>query len=406
MTHRTATSHEILKPVESPVDLVLRGCKGEPYHLVAAERSPRYNNETLLGEKLVAESEAVLHVHLLVELRHVDEIIEGAAGLGIPDRGYARETIAEEILTPLELHAHHLAILGALLNRFERRPLRNRIRTSGRVRLESAHPVREILLGEGETDSPSRHRIALRDAGDDDGLILDLGDERHGRIVLPSAEGEKFVYLVADERDARFENDLRDRFDLLAPIDDARRVRRRIEKKRLGLLFAGQLFAKYLGRELVIGLSREIHDPGPPAENPDHIRIARPVGGEDEHLVAGIDERKEGVVDRVLRAVRDDDLRRGVLDAELLRVHLGDRLTQGRDPLAGRIFCFSARDRLDSRLFDHVRSVEIRFPGGQSDDVLPLRLELLRLRREAQRDGRLETARALADHFCHFRSSF
>ena len=103
--------------------------------------------------------------------------------------------------------------------------------------------------------------------------------------------------------------------------------------------------------------------------------------------------------------MRDDDLGRRVRDAELLRVHLGDRLAQGRDPLARRVFRFAALDRLDGGLLDHLGSVEIGLPRGQGDDVLALRLELLRLGGEAQGKRRLEIARALADHFCHLRSS-
>ena len=110
-----------------------------------------------------------------------------------------------------------------------------------------------------------------------------------------------------------------------------------------------------------------------------HIGIAHPIGGGDDHLVAGIEAGEHGVEDHRLAARRDIDL--GGLVGEPVfpgelgadgRLELGDAIDIG-------VFGLALADRLDRGFLDGVGRIEIRLAGVQGDDIPPRRLERPRL---------------------------
>ena len=113
----------------------------------------------------------------------------------------------------------------------------------------------------------------------------------------------------------------------------------------------------------------------------DGLGIRRPVGGEHQHLVAGVAQHRERVGHGLLAAVGDEHLVGGHLVARVAQGLGGDRLAQGRDPgrrrvaVVGRV---AAGD--DGRLDDVRRRREVGLARAEADDVLPRRLQRLGLR--------------------------
>ena len=121
----------------------------------------------------------------------------------------------------------------------------------------------------------------------------------------------------------------------------------------------------------------------------DRLRIRGPVGRGYEHLVARVEEGLERVVDRVLAAVRDDDLLR-LDDVAGVAGGLGrDRGAQlGQAARRCVVLVGDVPARRDRRLDDARRRGEVGFAGTEADDVIAGRLERLRLGVDRER-GRL-----------------
>ena len=112
-------------------------------------------------------------------------------------------------------------------------------------------------------------------------------------------------------------------------------------------------------------------------------------GAGSEHLVAGVEEGLERVVDGVLAAVRDHDLLR-LDDVPGVAGGLGrDRGAQLGQPARRRVVLVADAPARRDRRFDDVGGCgEVGFAGTEADDVLAGGLERLRLGVDRQR-GRL-----------------
>ena len=84
-----------------------------------------------------------------------------------------------------------------------------------------------------------------------------------------------------------------------------------------------------------------------------HVGIAHPVGRRDDHFVAGIERRDEGVVEDLLAAGADDDLARLVVEAVLALELARDRRLELRNAVDRGVFGrLAALDRLDRGALD------------------------------------------------------
>ena len=101
-----------------------------------------------------------------------------------------------------------------------------------------------------------------------------------------------------------------------------------------------------------------------------HVGIAHPIGRRDDHLVARIERRHQRIVEHLLAAGADDDLRRLVVELVLALELARDRgLQLGNAVDGGVLRRLAVADRLDGRFFDVVGRVEIRLAGAKPDDV-------------------------------------
>ena len=139
----------------------------------------------------------------------------------------------------------------------------------------------------------------------------------------------------------------------------------RARRDRSGELGGGDLETLFLaGRDNHRRAVREQH----------HVRIGHPVGRRDDHLVAGIEQRAAQVEDRLLGAVRHQDLRARVLETVVAAELADDRVAQLDGALDRGVTGVAGADRRDARLGNMGGRVEVRLAGAQADDVLALGL--------------------------------
>ena len=218
-------------------------------------------------------------------------------------------------------------------------------------------------------DPPAGHRVRLGDAVDDDARVGQLRDDDRHRGVHRVAVDEVLVDLVRDDPDAVLDGPAPDGLDLRGRRDGTGGIGRRAPDQRLGARRAGGL--ELLDRDpvaLVLGR----HDVDRHATGKlDRLGVGGPVRRREQDLVAGVEDRGEGGVDRLLAAVGDQDLA-GVDGPAAVPSRLaGDRglelkqATRRGVAVVGRVLA-----RRDCRGHDRCRCWEVRLTGPEADDVL------------------------------------
>ena len=248
-------------------------------------------------------------------------------------------------------------------------------RRDARVRVLPNEPndARDLGRHYAVTEPPTRHRVRLREAVEDD-RPLAHAVERGDRERPLAVHGAR-IDLVGDDEHVMPDRDLGDALEIAAREDAAGGIVRRVEDQQLGT-------AMNLRLELV-----EIEPEACGLEQPDRnglrLQIARGarirrIGRIGEHdLIARIDQRRHDVPHERLEPGADHDvLARVGRDASEARGVLGDRVPQRCDPRRRRVVRLIRLDRGDAGCL-HVRGgLEIGFPDLEVDDVDSLRFEL------------------------------
>ncbi len=183
--------------------------------------------------------------------------------------------------------------------------------------------------------------------------------QRHQGYVLPPVEHDVLVNLVADRIGVVGDGQFGDQRKLLAVEDLRRRVHRVVEKDRLGLRSEGR------GKGILVELPfrrRHPHQLRRRTGSPDKRQVAVVERLDQHHLVAGLDQRRHAVGERLRSAGSDEDLRLPV-DVEVVEplVGLRDGGPQFRDAHHRRILVPAARDDLlGGETPDILRPVDIR----------------------------------------------
>ena len=193
-----------------------------------------------------------------------------------------------------------------------------------------------------------------------------FGDVHEG---LPGVE-EPLVDVVGDGQDVGMALDhRRQRLEVLPGEDRAGRIARAVEDDCPRPRRDGPGERGGVGVEPVLH-PRGDDDRAPPGE--EHLlRVAHPVGGEHHHLVPVGEQRLEAVVEGLLAAVGGDDLLGGEVELVLLLQLLDDGRAELGDAGGGGVLGEALPQRLDRRLLDVGRGVEVRLSRRQPGDVLP-----------------------------------
>ena len=235
------------------------------------------------------------------------------------------------------------------------------------MRLEVARRLDDVVGADHPAHAPPRHGVGLRDAVDDHAGVGDLGHEHGHRRELRIAVHQVLVDLVGDDPDAVLGGPATDRGHLVRRVDRARGIGRRDEDEQLGARRARGLELLHR-RAVAAGLVR-VDDDGRAACELDRLGVRRPVRRREDRLVAGIQERGEGVVERLLAAVGDEHLARlDVVPAVAQRLG-GDGLAElGQARGGGVAVPAGVAAGGDRGLDDVVRRGEVGLAGAEADD--------------------------------------
>ena len=215
-----------------------------------------------------------------------------------------------------------------------------------------------------------------------------LGHERRHRRERVVAVGEVLVDLVGDHPDAVLDG----------PLADGLRPRPRGRRRRSGSTATRTPAPWCAGVRAASSWSTVTRKPVGPsvgsttehaAGQRDRLGVGRPVRRREQHLVAGVEQRLEGVVDGVLAAVGDEHLAGQHLVARVAERLGGDGLLQLGQAAGGRVaVVLRVAAGGDGGLDDVVGRREVGLAGAEADDRLAGRLERLGLGVDGQ-GGRL-----------------
>ncbi len=188
---------------------------------------------------------------------------------------------------------------------------------------------------------------------------------------------------------------IRQRFQLGFGIGRPRGVGRRVEHQPLG--FWRDCSLQIGGSQLEAVLDRGRHEHRSAAADRHHFRIAHPIGGGDDDLVAGVQRCHEGVEQDLLAAGADNGLLPVVIELVLALELGGNRLAQFRNARNRGVFGLAAIDCVDRRCLDVVRSVKVRFTRAKSDDITALGFEFPRLLADGNGGGRFDPGKGVGE---------
>ena len=159
-----------------------------------------------------------------------------------------------------------------------------------------------------------------------------------------------------------------------------------------------------LDGDLVLLVGAGEHLDGHAVGQRDRLGVRRPVRRGQQHLVAGVHDRLEGLIDGLLAAVRDHDLGCVDLEPRIAQRLRGDRLAQHRKPDGGGVAVVRrVVQRLGCGIHDELRCREVGLARRVADDRPAGGLEGLRLGvdLEGRRFGDRGELAGERSAFCH-----
>ena len=145
------------------------------------------------------------------------------------------------------------------------------------------------------------------------------------------------INIVGQDPDLRVaQQNIGQRLEFRARISRSRWIRGRVQQQPFR--FRRDRLLQRPRPQLEAMLDLRFDGNGLAAGDQHHVRIADPIGSRDDHFIARINRREEGVEEDVLAACSDDGLRGRVDQAVLALEFRRDRLPQGRDAGDGVYF--------------------------------------------------------------------
>ncbi len=266
----------------------------------------------------------------------------------------------------------------------------------GGVALDGVDRFGEVGGGGHIAETPTGHRVGFAETVNGEGEVVNLLAEGGQGGVFRIVVDQLFVDLVRKDVDLLVQGDLGERGQFVLGVDGAGGVAGGVEDDHLRE--RAHVLAKQFGRELVAVLGGGRDDDGFAAGHPDHFRIAEPIRGGDEDLVARIDGSEDGVEAGVLGAAGDDDLRGLVAQAVVGLELFGDGGTQFGNAGGRSVLGEAGVEGAHGGGLDVLGCVKIGFAGAETDHVEALGLHGLGAGIDRQGGGGGEVTGA----FCGF----
>jgi len=357
-----------------PSVIFLRGVGvGEPQMSRGQKGAPRHRRHELFFQQGLAEGAVVIEPSGgALEPQAASQVhqhVKGSPGLGEADVGHTPEAGHHEFPTGREglVHAHHVG-LGPL-ERPQRGPLGHGAGVGGEVSLELVHLGDEGFGAQGVADAPPRHGEGLAHPVHQQHPGGEVGEELQGVDVAGVAVDQAFVDLVPDDPQVMPFRQLPDAPQELFAVDLSRGVAGGVEQQAHGAGRDG-LFQGLQGGKVPRG--GRFHHHGFSLEEIYLLQVTYPGGGGDDHLVSGVHQASQGLVEQGLGPGSHQDLLGGVGEAEtflIVRRHgffeLGDARTGGIMGLALGHGLLGRRQGAGGR-------GEVGFPRPEGDDAFPL----------------------------------
>ena len=313
------------------------------------------------------------------------------------DAAHLSEQLDHQVSPLLELRPHRLDRFLGTAQRRHGGVLGERARVRGARILHLVHPRDDLRGAAGPAQPEPGHRVCLGAAVDEHGAIFQLRRDLQDVGRLHPAVHQLVVDVVGeDDHLGKLLQHARDPPHHVGAPDAAGRVRG-----------AGEHEDPRARREEAL----EVFGPrGPPvllaqheldrfrAGEPHHLRIADPVRVRDHRLVALVEERHAGVVERLLCPGGGDDLCCRPAHADLPVGPVGDRLAQLEDAVGSGVLGVAFPQRLGHRLLHVRKDREVRLAHGERDDVPAFAPELDGTRRHGHGGGGLHRFETPARH--------
>ena len=273
------------------------------------------------------------------------------------------------------------------LNCRQRRELADRTRVGRLLTLQSRHRLGDVGRRKRPADSPAGHGVRLADPVNQNRFVLQArSNSGEGReFVVPV--NEVLVDLVCNNDDVFFQNDVRQLTELFRRVHASRRVGRRAQQQRF--CFGRNRRAQQFRRKPELIFLTSLDDYRDAAGEFNQFRIGNPVRSGNDNLVARIDGNGKRVVQSVLGAVGNDDVGRLVFQTVFCLVRRGNRLAQRHNARRGRVSGFARLNRLESRLTDMFRRVEVRLSQREIVNSYASRFHFFGFAGHSQRRRRL-----------------
>ena len=181
--------------------------------------------------------------------------------------------------------------------------------------LQLVHRLDQRHRRAGEADAPAGHRIGLGASVHRHRAVAQLRLDLHDGGRLEAVIGELLVDVVGEDPHIGVaQQHVADRPQLLRVIGGAGRVARVVQHEPLGARRDRRF--QVLGAQLEAVVLAARHQYRRAVGQADDVRVADPARAGDDHLIAGVQRRQEGVEDHLLAAGGDDDLLRLVVQAD------------------------------------------------------------------------------------------
>ena len=233
------------------------------------------------------------------------------------------------------------------------------------------HSVQQPARPGGEANAPTRHGVSLGDPVHGQGALsqtrLHLGQGVKGSAV----KYQVLVDVVREDQYARMlQQHLSQCVQFFSAVHGTGGVGRRVENQPAGVRPNGCAQGRCGQLEAAVGAAGD--NARAAAAQLHHLRVADPVRGRNNDLIAVIEGGGQCIEDHLLTTAADLCVlptdRQTILDPVLVRNGLAQSTQTGHWGIA-RVACVDSRD---GRLADVLRSIEIRLARTQGKNTVTL----------------------------------
>ena len=164
----------------------------------------------------------------------------------------------------------------------------------------------DVLGADHPAHAPAGHGVRFGHAVEQNQVLVQLGSGLGNGGELHAVVGQVLVDLITDHKDALGRGPFAHGLGFLGGVHRTRRVGRRAEQQRLGLLGVGGFELLRGDLVVLIRTGEDLH--GIAAGQPDGLRVGGPVRGGQQDVVALVHHGLECLVDRLLAPIGDQYL--------------------------------------------------------------------------------------------------